>query len=145
VAFRYSTLKSPHGSALAGGQAAAYLTVTEAGRSLSSVFESIPANVRFKQMGRRIPRTEMSCKNRTFMQKLVRLVSLQTVHAQDCYGAYWTQRLVDCYYDCLVGGGSPDTYTDSTQADACSGHDLEGGYCGACDFIYDTAGCYSCL
>ena len=52
--------------------------------------------------------------------------------------------MIDCDYGCLVDEGRPMTYTDSLNADSCSGHNLQGGYCGACDFTYDTAGCDSC-
>jgi hypothetical protein len=117
--------------------------VTEAGQPLSSVFDGIPREIRFKDMGR-VPLVNVSCRENTLVGRLRRLVRLETVYAEDCYGAYFTQDWVDCLVGCLVDEGRPMTYTDSTNAPACSGHQIDGPYCGACGFQYDTAGCDPC-
>jgi hypothetical protein len=52
--------------------------------------------------------------------------------------------LFQCEYYCIVDNTYPQTYTDSTRAGPCDGHELENGYCGACDMTIDTAYCDSC-
>lgn len=92
----------------------------------------------------RFPATPLPCRNRSIISRLAALVSIQTVHAQGCTGAYWVNDWMPCEYGCIVDNDYPFAHTDGANGDPCSGHELENGYCGACDFVYDTAGCDTC-
>lgn len=122
-----------------------YRLLSESGRGLRSVFEGLPAEKRFIGMGQ-VSRKSLPCKARSTLKTISEFLSVQTVHAQDdgCTGAYWTAYLVPCIYYCIVDDNYPQTYTDSTVAGPCDGHELFDGYCGACDLSEDTPWCDSC-
>jgi hypothetical protein len=127
------------------GPALSYKLTSESGMPLRSVFEGMPVEARFVDMGK-IPAKPLPCKAQNMLRKITNLFAIPTAHAQDdgCTGSYWTGVQVLCLSGCIVDDTYPLAYLDSTVAGPCDGKQPLDGYCGACDLTFDTPWCDSC-